>query len=98
MCGVKALRGARTSPCFATHGRRAKCRWTPQPRMPSHPGLSGKKAESAVSLDEESVANFGRGCRGVIPVRGGTENVAAFRQWLSALFRNMSRWRCFSSQ
>jgi hypothetical protein len=73
--------------------------------MPSHLGLSGKNAEGAVSLNEESAASFRGSYRGVmdglfveIAVRGGTENVAACRQWLSTLFRTISGRRCFSSQ
>jgi hypothetical protein len=73
--------------------------------MPPHIGLSGEKAESGIGLNEESVADFGRRCGGVIdglcveiPVRGGTESIAAFCQRLSALFRLASRRRCFSSQ
>jgi hypothetical protein len=85
---------------------------TPQPRMPSHIGLSSEKSESVVSRRQKSVAHFG--CSGGsvvngllvrIPVRGGTENVAARAQRVSAffrsslfIFRRSSRRRCFSSQ
>jgi hypothetical protein len=71
----------------------------------NRPGLRGKKGESVVRRQQESVANFGAGLRCVvvsllvkIPVCNGSDYVAIFTHRPPVFFKRSSRRRCLSSQ